>query len=67
LFCSTDIAQAAGGLRDGMTVDDAADLICATNGPEFYTLLVQERGSDQVRFERRLSELWRDLLMPSMN
>jgi hypothetical protein len=64
LFCSTDIAQATGGLRDGMTVDDAADLIWATNGPEFYTLLVQERDWDQVRFERRLSELWRDLLLP---
>jgi hypothetical protein len=38
-----DVA-AGGGLRAGVTVDTAADLVWATNAPEFYLLLVEERG-----------------------
>lgn len=59
----TDVA-AAGGLRAGVTVDEAADLVWATNAPEFYLLLVDERGWDPERFERWLTELWIRVLLP---
>ncbi|MDP8908003.1 MAG: TetR family transcriptional regulator [Chloroflexota bacterium] len=58
-----DVA-AAGGLRAGVTVDEAADLVWATNAPEFYLLLVDERGWDPERFERWLAELWIRMLLP---
>ena len=56
--------QAAGGLRDGLTVDEAADVIWATNGPELYVLLTGDRGWPPERFERWLAETWRRLLLP---
>lgn len=59
-----EVADAAGGLRDGVTVDEAADLIWAMNGPEFYLLLVHERGWALDRFEVWLSETWTRLLLP---
>ncbi len=59
----TDVA-AAGGLRAGVTVDDAADLVWATNAPEFYLLLIEERGWDPERFEHWLTELWSRALLP---
>ena len=58
-----DVA-AASGLRAGVTVDEAADLVWATNAPEFYLLLVDERGWDPERFERWLAELWIRMLLP---
>ena len=58
-----DVA-AAGGLRDGVTVDEAADLVWATNAPEFYRLLVDERSWDPQRFEQWLTELWIRMLLP---
>lgn len=58
-----DVA-AAGGLRTGVTVDEAADFVWATNAPEFYLLLVEERGWDPARFERWLTELWSRMLLP---
>lgn len=58
-----DVA-AAGGLREGVTADEAADLVWATNAPEFYLLLVDERGWDPEQFERWLAELWIRLLLP---
>ncbi len=58
-----DVA-AAGGLRAGVTVDEAADLVWATNAPEFYLLLVEERGWDPERFERWLTDLWIRMLLP---
>jgi AcrR family transcriptional regulator len=58
-----DVA-AAGGLRAGVTEDEAADLVWATNAPEFYLLLVEERGWEPERFEHWLTELWSRLLLP---
>jgi AcrR family transcriptional regulator len=58
-----DVA-AAGGLRTGVTVDEAADLVWATNAPEFYLLLVDERGWNPERFEHWLTELWVRTLLP---
>lgn len=58
------VADAAGGLPDGITMEDVADLIWVTNSPEFYLMLVEERGWDLERFERRLVDLWSRLLIP---
>ena len=57
-------AAGAGGLRAGVTVEEAADLIWATNAPEFYLLLVEDRHWDLDRFEHWLAELWVRTLLP---
>lgn len=54
----------AGGLRPGVGIDEAADLVWATNAPEFYLLLVEERGWHPDRFEHWLVELWCRALLP---
>jgi AcrR family transcriptional regulator len=59
-----DVAAGLPSLPNGLTVEEAADLVWATNGPEFYLLLVEERGWPLERFELRLSELWSNLLLP---
>jgi hypothetical protein len=58
-----DVA-AAGGLRGNLSLDEAADFVWATNAPEFYLLLVDERGWTPERFERWLTELWVRMLLP---
>lgn len=59
-----DIA-AAGGLRPGLSVDEAADTVWATNSSDLYVLLTVERGWSPDRYERWLADAWRRLLMPS--
>lgn len=54
----------AGGLRPGLSLDMAADILWATNSPEFYLLLVRERGWSTDVFERWLADAWIDLLLP---
>lgn len=54
----------AGGLRDGISLDEAADLVWATNSPEFYLLLVRDCGWAPDRFEHHLAELWQRMLLP---
>jgi hypothetical protein len=54
---------ATGHLRADLAVDEAADIIWATNASEFYTLLVVERGWAPERFERWLAAAWRQLLL----
>ena len=54
----------AGGLRSGVSVDEGADLVWATNAPEFYLLLVEERGWHPNRFEHWLVALWSRALLP---
>ena len=56
--------EAAGGLRAGVSVDEAADVIWATNSSELYVLLTAERGWSPARYERWLAETWRRLLLP---
>ncbi len=58
------VAAGLPSLPNGLTVEEAADLVWATNGPEFYLLLVEERGWPLERYEQRLSELWSDLHLP---
>ena len=56
--------DAAGGLRPGLTVEEAADVIWATNSPEVYVLLTAERGWTPDRYERWLADTWHRLLLP---
>ncbi len=58
--------EAAGGLRGGLSVDDAADVIWATNSAELYVLLTVERGWSPDRYERWLADAWIRLLLPDM-
>jgi AcrR family transcriptional regulator len=54
---------AAGGLRPGLSVQMAADVVWATNSSEFFLLLVRERGWHPSAFRRWLAEAWIDLLL----
>ena len=54
---------ATGRLRRKLSVDKAADIIWSMNSPEFYLLLVQERGWQPEDFERWLSDAWIRLLL----
>ena len=54
---------ATGGLRQDLSVDDAADIIWATNSSEFFLLLVRDRGWDADRFEQWLARTWKELLL----
>lgn len=55
---------AAGGLRQGVGIEEAADLIWSMNSPEFYLLLVRERGWSPAQLERWLTEIWCRTLLP---
>ncbi len=56
--------DAAGGLRDGVSISEAADMVWATNSAEFYTLLTVERGWSADHYERWLAATWCRLLLP---
>jgi AcrR family transcriptional regulator len=56
--------EAAGGLRAGLSIDEAADVIWATNSSELYVLLTVERGWAPERYERWLADSWCRLLLP---
>lgn len=56
--------KAAGGLRPGLSLDEAADVIWATNSSELYVLLTVERRSPPERYERWLADTWCRLLLP---
>lgn len=55
--------QAADGLRDDLSIDEAADTIWATNSSELYVLLTVERGWSADRYERWLADTWCRLLL----
>ena len=54
----------AGGLRPGLSVDEAADVVWATNSAELYVLLTGDRGWAPARYERWLADTWCQLLLP---
>ena len=54
---------AIGGLRQGVSVERAADVIWLLNSSEVFLLLVQDRRWDPELFERWLAETWKLLLM----
>lgn len=55
--------RAAGGLRDDLSIDEAADIIWATNSSELYVLLTVEREWSPDQFERWLTDAWHRLLL----
>lgn len=59
---ATDL-HSAGGLRAELSIDDAGDILWATNSPELYVLLVDERGWAPDRYERWLADAWVRLLL----
>ncbi|HET9050613.1 MAG TPA: helix-turn-helix domain-containing protein [Candidatus Dormibacteraeota bacterium] len=54
----------AGGLRRGLSVDAAADMVWALNSSEMFVLLTVDRGWSPKRFERWLADTWCRLLLP---
>jgi AcrR family transcriptional regulator len=52
-----------GRLRTGLSVARAADIIWSMNSPEFYLLLVEQRGWSPKEFERWLANAWIRLLL----
>jgi len=60
---ATDLA-AAGGLREGVSVELAGDVIWAMNSPQFYLLYVRDRGWTPEFFEQWLADTWKRLLLP---
>ncbi|MDY7104361.1 MAG: helix-turn-helix domain-containing protein [Actinomycetota bacterium] len=54
----------AGGLRDGLDVETAADTVWLTNSPETYVMLTDERAWTPDRYERWLADTWKRLLLP---
>lgn len=61
---ATDLA-AAGGLRAGISVELAGDVIWAMNSPQFYLLYVRDRGWTPEFFEHWLADTWKRLLLPA--
>src|SRR3954465_4292759 len=61
--------RATGELRPDLSDDDVADLVWSMNGPEYWTLLVGDRGWTPQRFGDVLVDAWRPLLLvhPSRN
>ncbi|MGI8756693.1 MAG: TetR/AcrR family transcriptional regulator [Acidimicrobiales bacterium] len=57
--------SATDGLRAGVSIDEAADMIWATNSAELYVLLTGERGWSPDHYERWLADTWCRLLLRS--
>jgi AcrR family transcriptional regulator len=50
-------------LRHGLSVEMAADILWSMNSPEYYLLLVEQRGWSPEALEQWLSEAWCRLLL----
>jgi AcrR family transcriptional regulator len=57
-----DLAS-TGSLRVQLSIPAAADIIWSMNSPEYYLLLVEQRGWSIARFEQFLGEAWIRLLL----
>jgi AcrR family transcriptional regulator len=55
--------EATGSLRLELSIDKAADIIWSMNSPEFYLLLVEQRGWRAEDFEEWLGDSWIRLLL----
>ncbi len=55
---------AKGGLRDGLSIEIAADMFWVMNSTEFYLLCVRDRGWTPEFFEQWLADTWKQLLLP---
>ena len=47
-----------GRLREGLSLDVAADIVWSMNSPEFYLLLVKQRGWSLEAFQSWLEDAW---------
>ncbi|MDQ6920194.1 MAG: TetR/AcrR family transcriptional regulator [Candidatus Dormibacteraeota bacterium] len=47
----------------GVGIEEAADVIWATNSPEFFLLMVRDRGWEPKRFQQWLATTWKKLLL----
>ena len=56
---------ATGRLRKDLTVEKTADIIWSMNSPEFYLLMVEQRGWSPAEFEHWLSDAWIRVLLSS--
>jgi AcrR family transcriptional regulator len=54
---------ATGRLRAGPSVSQVADIIWAMNSPEFYLLLVEQRGWSPGEYANWLGDAWTQLLL----
>jgi AcrR family transcriptional regulator len=52
-----------GGLRPGLTVDEAADVVWMLNSSDVYLLMTRDRGWSPQRFEAWLADTWCRLLL----
>lgn len=57
--------ESAGGLREGLSVDAAADTVWVMNSSEIYVLLTGDRGWYPERYERWLAATWKQLILPT--
>lgn len=55
--------EATGSLRASLSIDEVADIIWSMNAPEYYLLLVEQRGWSVDRFEAWLADAWQRLLL----
>ncbi|HEY5277376.1 MAG TPA: TetR/AcrR family transcriptional regulator [Coriobacteriia bacterium] len=64
---ATNMGRFAAELGDtgqlAIPVEEAADIIWATNSPELYALLVHQRGWTAERYGRWLAESWERMLL----
>jgi AcrR family transcriptional regulator len=54
---------ATGRLRSDLTESKTADIIWSMNSPEFYLLLVEQRGWSPEEYERWLADAWIRILL----
>jgi AcrR family transcriptional regulator len=56
-------AEVASKGRLAVGIEEAADVIWATNSPEFFLLMVRDRGWEPDRFQHWLATTWKKLLL----
>lgn len=62
LLLAQELAD-ADGLRAGVSVEEARDVLWTMNAAEFYDLLVRQRGWTPERFADWLADAWQRLLL----
>jgi hypothetical protein len=55
--------RATGELRTDLSDDDIADIVWSMNGPEYWTLLVRDRGWSSEQFGNHLIDAWQRLFL----
>lgn len=55
--------RATGELRADLSDDDVADIVWSLNGPEYYALVVHQRGWSIEKFAAWLADAWARLLL----